>query len=71
MPLPIVEVVVLYRGLLTCNTLVCFNRLHQYINQVSDLPSVWKAAMKESLGVEVPSEAKGPLQDIHWSIGTK
>ena len=36
---------------------------------VADLPSHWNAMMKESLGVDVPSDAKGVLQDIHWGIG--
>ena len=29
----------------------------------------WTRRMKDSLGVDVPSDAKGPLQDIHWSLG--
>ncbi len=35
----------------------------------SDLPEVWNARMKESLGVEVPDDAHGVLQDMHWSTG--
>jgi carboxypeptidase Taq len=34
-----------------------------------DLPEVWNARMKESLGVEVPDDAHGVLQDMHWSTG--
>jgi carboxypeptidase Taq len=36
---------------------------------VSDLPGVWRERMKEYLGVEVPDDARGVLQDIHWSGG--
>ena len=34
-----------------------------------DLPEAWNAAMRELLGVEVPNDADGVLQDIHWSSG--
>ncbi len=34
-----------------------------------DLPEAWNARMLEYLGVEVPSDADGVLQDIHWSGG--
>jgi carboxypeptidase Taq len=36
---------------------------------VSDLPDAWNAKMKEYLGVTVPNDAQGCLQDIHWSLG--
>lgn len=36
---------------------------------VADLPAAWNAQMKELLGVEVPSDAQGVLQDIHWACG--
>ena len=36
---------------------------------VRDLPEVWNARMKEYLGVDVPDDAHGVLQDMHWSIG--
>lgn len=36
---------------------------------VDDLPRIWNEKMKESLNVIVPSDAKGCLQDIHWSFG--
>ncbi len=39
-------------------------RLH-----VSDLPEAWNARMKDYLGVTVPDDAHGVLQDIHWSSG--
>jgi carboxypeptidase Taq len=34
-----------------------------------DLPEVWNESMRELLGVEVPDDARGVLQDIHWSQG--
>lgn len=34
-----------------------------------DLPEAWNAAMQELLGVDVPDDAHGVLQDIHWSYG--
>ncbi len=37
--------------------------------QVKDLPEVWNAKMQEYLGVTPPNDAKGVLQDIHWSGG--
>ena len=36
---------------------------------LDDLPEVWKARMKEFLGVDVPDDAHGVLQDVHWSGG--
>lgn len=38
--------------------------------EVKDLPSYWNAKYKEYLGLDVPSDAKGVLQDIHWSHGS-
>ena len=34
-----------------------------------DLPEAWNAKMKEYLGVDVPSDSHGVLQDVHWSAG--
>jgi carboxypeptidase Taq len=34
-----------------------------------DLPEVWNDQMHELLGVEVQDDARGVLQDIHWSQG--
>jgi carboxypeptidase Taq len=34
------------------------------------LPAVWNERMGEYLGVEVPDDAHGVLQDVHWSRGT-
>jgi carboxypeptidase Taq len=36
---------------------------------VTDLPEIWNTRMKEYLGVDVPDDAHGVLQDMHWSIG--
>ncbi|MFO8126232.1 carboxypeptidase M32 [Yoonia sp.] len=36
---------------------------------VSDIPDVWNAAMKNDLGLDVPSDDLGCLQDVHWSSG--
>lgn len=35
-----------------------------------DLPVAWNAKYKEYLGVDVPSDSQGVLQDIHWSHGS-
>lgn len=37
--------------------------------QVKDVPAAWNAKMKELLGVTPPDDAKGCLQDVHWSAG--
>jgi carboxypeptidase Taq len=37
--------------------------------RVADLPEAWNARMKDYLGVTVPDDAHGVLQDIHWSAG--
>ncbi|WP_201863287.1 carboxypeptidase M32 [Microvirga soli] len=37
--------------------------------QVSDLPGAWNAAIKRDLDLTVPNDAKGVLQDVHWSTG--
>lgn len=36
---------------------------------VKDLPEIWNAKMKEYLGIVPPNDAKGVLQDVHWSGG--
>lgn len=36
---------------------------------VADLPGAWNEKYKAYLGVDVPSDANGCLQDIHWSMG--
>lgn len=37
--------------------------------KAADLPGAWNGKMKEYLGVAVPDDARGCLQDIHWSGG--
>jgi carboxypeptidase Taq len=36
---------------------------------VRDLPQVWNERMHEYLGVDVPNDAQGVLQDTHWASG--
>ena len=36
---------------------------------VDQVPEVWNAKYREYLGVDVPSDAAGCLQDVHWSGG--
>jgi carboxypeptidase Taq len=38
--------------------------------RVSELPEVWNARFKEYFGLDVPDDAHGVLQDVHWSGGT-
>jgi carboxypeptidase Taq len=37
---------------------------------VPDLPAAWRDGMGRLLGLEVPSDALGCLQDIHWGAGS-
>lgn len=37
---------------------------------VEDLPAAWNAKYKEYLGVDVPNDSKGVLQDVHWAHGS-
>ena len=34
---------------------------------VDDVPGLWNAKYKEYLGLDVPNDEKGCLQDVHWS----
>lgn len=36
---------------------------------VDDLPEVWNGRIEQDLGLTVPDDARGVLQDIHWSTG--
>jgi len=36
---------------------------------VEEIPSLWNSMMKDWFGIEVPNDALGCLQDIHWSMG--
>lgn len=37
--------------------------------KVQDLPAAWNAKMKEYLGIDVPDDSHGVLQDSHWGSG--
>jgi carboxypeptidase Taq len=36
--------------------------------KVSDLPEAWNERVKSYLGISVPNDREGALQDIHWSF---
>ncbi|MCE9618931.1 MAG: carboxypeptidase M32 [Planctomycetes bacterium] len=36
---------------------------------IGDLPGFWNKLYKEYLGVTVPDDRRGCLQDVHWSMG--
>jgi len=35
---------------------------------VKDLPGAWNERVRTDLGIEVPDDRRGVLQDVHWSI---
>ncbi len=37
---------------------------------VRDLPAAWRDGIQRLLGLEVPSDALGCLQDVHWGAGS-
>jgi carboxypeptidase Taq len=37
---------------------------------VAELPGAWREQMRRLLGIEVPSDALGCLQDVHWGAGS-
>ena len=37
--------------------------------ELADLPELWDAKMEDYLGIAVPDQARGVLQDVHWSFG--
>jgi len=37
---------------------------------IKDLPEIWNAKMQEYFGITPPNDAKGVLQDVHWSYGS-
>jgi carboxypeptidase Taq len=37
---------------------------------LQELPDVWNQRIFDYLGVEVPDDRRGVLQDVHWSAGT-
>ena len=42
--------------------------LHNELD-IRDLPDAWRQKYKEYLGVDVPDDERGVLQDIHWPLG--
>lgn len=36
---------------------------------VADLPGAWNERIRDDLGLEVPDDRRGCLQDVHWSMG--
>jgi carboxypeptidase Taq len=36
---------------------------------LEELPEVWRARMEQYLGIEVPDDRRGVLQDVHWAGG--
>ncbi len=38
--------------------------------QVKDIPVYWNDQYKTLLGVDVPDDKQGCLQDVHWSHGS-
>ncbi|HEX5724735.1 MAG TPA: carboxypeptidase M32 [Longimicrobiaceae bacterium] len=36
---------------------------------VADLPGAWNERIRADLGLQVPDDRRGVLQDIHWSMG--
>ena len=34
-----------------------------------DIPGIWNEKVKSYLGLDVPNDSKGCLQDVHWSFG--
>jgi carboxypeptidase Taq len=36
---------------------------------VADVPGAWNEKVRHLLGLEVPRDAQGCLQDVHWSFG--
>ena len=37
---------------------------------VKDVPETWNRLYKEYLGIDVPDDKRGCLQDIHWAGGS-
>jgi carboxypeptidase Taq len=38
--------------------------------ELPDLPGAWNARVDEYLGIDVPDDARGVLQDMHWAGGS-
>lgn len=68
-------------GLIRCNAdefTYCLHIIVRYeierdlINgdiECKDVPAIWKAKYKEYLGIDVPNDKDGCMQDVHWSDG--
>jgi len=37
--------------------------------EVKNLPEIWREKMKDYLGLDVPNDSLGVMQDIHWASG--
>lgn len=37
--------------------------------EVADIPAAWNGKFKEYLGLDVPDDGQGCLQDVHWAFG--
>jgi carboxypeptidase Taq len=37
--------------------------------EAKDVPGVWNRTFKDFLGIDVPDDRRGCLQDVHWSFG--
>jgi carboxypeptidase Taq len=37
--------------------------------EVRDVPATWNRKFKDYLGIDVPDDRRGCLQDVHWSFG--
>jgi carboxypeptidase Taq len=37
--------------------------------RVADLPEIWREKIRSYLGLDVPNDTQGVLQDVHWSSG--
>ena len=44
--------------------MICNNQI-----KVEDIPAMWNKLYKDYLGVDVPNDAEGVLQDVHWTSG--
>jgi len=38
--------------------------------QVKELPEIWNSKFEKLFGIVPPNDAKGVLQDVHWSMGS-
>ncbi|HXF01093.1 MAG TPA: carboxypeptidase M32 [Solirubrobacterales bacterium] len=38
--------------------------------ELADLPEAWNARIADLLGIQVPDDARGVLQDVHWAAGS-